>query len=436
MKYAIFGAGPCGCYLAYHLAKNGHSVTLYEKENTLLGCWATHRVDGKFTEHAPRVLFSNYYNTFDFFKEIGIDFKKEFFYVHNVLLQSLTEFSFSFSDVLVFSYIYLFSSLYYNTPVSYFLPFFTSNGKKRIEEYCYLWDGTPPEKFSVTSFSDTIDKFLLYSMYLPKTDSDVYYLPRITSALLKYNVTIKTEHQLDYISDNLPYVKSYPVYSDHYILCIPPKQFVDVLAKSSVDIRDNWGQLSTLRNKLHFNYYTAIGVQFHFTSKIKYSTIKHLPHIFGDWKICWDVKNNYVSTAILNYHHLHNLSKSDLIKGVWSQMSTFVSLPHYSSATVTSSIFKEKNQWSSTQGAYCNSYKYSHFVPYLGKNKKFSYVGSHNPTKNTLFPVTSHESAIMCAQYWLNKNSIPIYIHYPLSFFTILLLVVLTIFLIILFNRK
>lgn len=418
MKYAIFGAGPCGCYLAYHLAKNGHSVTLYEKENTLLGCWATHRVDGKFTEHAPRVLFSNYYNTFDFFEEIGIDFKKEFFYVHNNLLHSFSS-SFSLVDIFLLSYIYLFARWYSNRPVSHLLPFFSTEGKKQMEEFCYLWDGISPTRFSLTTFAETIDKFLLYSMYLPKTDSDVYYLPRISSALEKYNVDIKINHSLDYIKNDTPYVKGLPVYAHHYIICIPPKQLVDVLSNSSEDFKDNWGDFHTLKNKLKYNYYTAIGVQFHFSSKVKYSTIKHLPHIFGDWKICWDVKHNYVSTGILD-DTVHHLSNSELIEGVWNQLSSYVSLPQYESATVTPT----------TQGAYSNSFKYSYFSDYSGKNKNFSYVGSHNPSKNKLFPVTSHESAIMCAQHWLNNNSIPITIKYPISLFTFMLVLVIIILMI------
>lgn len=410
MDISIFGGGPCGCYLSYMLAKEGYNVTLYEQESQLLGCWSTERVNNKyFTEHAPRVWFDNYKNSMEFFEEIGIDFKKEFFYVHNNLLNTTEQIKFfSLSDLALLSVYFMNPFIKQSTSVDDILKYFSLSGKKKLTELCYLWEGVSPKLFSLKVFFETLDKFLIYSMYLPKTDSDVYYLPKITQALKQYNVTIKLNSQITHIKNSVPYVNNKKVVSDKYIFCIPPKPFVKLLEKSEPDFQDNWGNLDSLQQKVKTNHYTAIGIQYHFDEKIKYKYIKDLPHIFGKWKIAWDVKHKYISTSILNLEKVNDLSETELIKGVWSQLlkENKYPLPEYKKATITPSVYKTKNKWDSSQGAYNHSVYHSFFCDHTGKLKNYHYVGSHNPSKSYLYPVTTHESTIIAAKSWLNESKL------------------------------
>ena len=57
MKYIVVGSGPTGLSLTYYLAKAGHEVILFEKEDQLGGSWNCQWQDGKyFTENSPRIL--------------------------------------------------------------------------------------------------------------------------------------------------------------------------------------------------------------------------------------------------------------------------------------------------------------------------------------------------------------------------------------------
>ena len=88
MKIAIIGAGPCGTYLAHMLSKT-HEIDIFESEDVLGGCWASHYDSGYFMEHSPRIMFNNYVNTRDFFEDIGIDFYEEFFKVFSIYEKSM-----------------------------------------------------------------------------------------------------------------------------------------------------------------------------------------------------------------------------------------------------------------------------------------------------------------------------------------------------------
>ena len=67
MKYIIFGGGPCGMRLADNLSDKGHEVHLYEKSDSLGGCWKIKWNDGYFTEHSCRVMTTNYKNVIKVF---------------------------------------------------------------------------------------------------------------------------------------------------------------------------------------------------------------------------------------------------------------------------------------------------------------------------------------------------------------------------------
>ena len=73
MKYIIFGGGPCGMRLADNLSDSGHEVHLYEKSDSLGGCWKIKWNDGYFMEHSCRVMTTNYNNVINLVKELGLE---------------------------------------------------------------------------------------------------------------------------------------------------------------------------------------------------------------------------------------------------------------------------------------------------------------------------------------------------------------------------
>lgn len=411
MKVAIVGAGPCGSYIALQMAKK-HEVFLYESEPVLCGCWNTKRIDGYFTEHAPRVWFDNYKNSIQFLKEIKIDFDNEFFFVQNVLKNFLQGniSNFNIADLLYLTYLYIVPNSYHKgKSVSDIMKQFSLSGKRQIEEYCYLWDGIPPERFSLSTFVETFDAFILYNMYLPKTESDQWYEPKLKDAFKKHNVKLFLNHKLNFIDSQKLVINHKKIEADIYIICIPPKPFMDVLDKSDIHAKNNWGNYDLLQEKLPQNYYTAVGIQFHFSKRIYYKNTKRLPHIFGKFKIAWGQGKNYISLGILNLDAIKEMSKQKVISETWEQLTNSLKqakhepLPMYKKATLTPGV-ENKNGWKSTQGAFAQSSKYSFFVDHTGCQKNLHYVGSHNPSKSKLFPVTSHESAIICAKSFLNES--------------------------------
>ena len=410
MKVAVIGGGPCGSYIAFQLAKQ-HEVTLYEQESVLCGCWATKRVDGYFTEHAPRVWFDNYKNSIEFLKEIDIDFEEDFFFVHNVFRNFITGniYNFNLSDLFYLTYLYIApESFHQGKSVKDVFKYFSKSGKLQLEEYCYLWDGVPPDQFSLQTFTQTFDTFLLYNMYLPKQDSDIWYEPKLKQALKKRNVSVFLNHKLNFIKDQNIFINNKKVIADAYVICIPPKPFMDILERSDENAKQNWGDYKILQEKLKTNYYTAVGIQYHFEKRIFYKNTKHLPHIFGKFKISWGQSKNYMSLCILDLDVIKNMKRETVVKETWKQLNEALEkaghnkLHLYKKATMTPGVINGDG-WTSSQGAFAQSVSSSFFTDHTGCQKNLHYVGSHNPSKAKLFPVTTHESAIITAKVFLNE---------------------------------
>lgn len=196
-KIGIVGAGPCGTYLAYKLAEEGHEVHLFEKERYIGGCWASIYSKGLFTEHSPRIMFNSYYNTIEFFREIGIDFKHEFRKLKSNNLSFVK--SMTFFDIFSIIKAYLSPLSSWKTMTMQELCDYykiSENCRKTIQDLCYLMDGARIEQMTVKEFLGTIDKTILYSKYESGSNSDNYLVPKLKTALDKTGVTLHMNHML------------------------------------------------------------------------------------------------------------------------------------------------------------------------------------------------------------------------------------------------
>ena len=81
--YTIVGGGPCGLTIALYLSKLGKNCCIIDKNKSLGGCHRVTRVDGKFTEHGPRVYSSAYVNVKEILKELDTSFSDIFTKYYN-----------------------------------------------------------------------------------------------------------------------------------------------------------------------------------------------------------------------------------------------------------------------------------------------------------------------------------------------------------------
>lgn len=381
MKIAVVGGGPCGLFMCDKLSKE-HDVTLYERESVLGGCWATHRdpLTNLFSEHAPRVMFDNYVNTIDYFKEHDIDFFESFHKVYFVLYRTIARMhKYTPWDLTALS-------------LAFMAPFGAWNGctvkdmcdvmgvssaaRAEIEDMCWAINGVAYSKFSAKAFMETLDICLLSNLYEAKSNSDVYMIPKLTNAKVRTGHTfvdaVSPTEAVFRTSDGAEVREKV----DKIIVCFPPKH----------------------AKRMH---YTGIGIQYHYDAPIKMKYPK--TETIGAWRIivAYNYKEKCVSTVVLNYKHAHRHDKRSMIDEVWRQITDELPmLPKYSRATVVDSVYKENGRWKSRHGAFYLN-KENETMPH--KQAKYDHVGSHNIDS---FPFTSFESAIVSAKEYLNASNL------------------------------
>jgi hypothetical protein len=222
MRVSVFGGGPAGICMAYHLAKRGERVTLYERYDKLGGCWAVHRHEELFTEHAPRRFFDNYTNTIHFFKEIGIDYKKEFKKHESILFQTLKHsISLPLTDLLK-----LFSSMFVshaNETMEEYMKRRKIKSKRYITDLCYHFDGVGPEKFLVSEFFEILNCFTLYNSYTIRRSGDVGLWKIAEQKLKEVGVTIQYNTGFRWVDRHMCWTTKGYVRSDRFYLCFPPE---------------------------------------------------------------------------------------------------------------------------------------------------------------------------------------------------------------------
>jgi len=399
----IAGGGPCGTYIAYQLSKAGHQVTLYEREEDIGGCWGVQRTtSGAFTEHAPRVVFDNYLNTKEFFKEIGVDFDENFKKVYSVFQKSFKDAKhFTMWDITALTIAYLYPSIAWNchTMKSVMDTYNLSpSAREHITQLCYAIDGQPPEKLSAMEFFETLDAIIPSTMYEPKiaSTSKNGIVTKIKEALK--NVNIKTSHtflkhdpETNIATFSTPQGTITPQH-DKLIVCIPPEQLAEV-----------YPSMKPIAQKMT---YTGIGVQFHYNEATDPKSIPH-PNTttVGSLRIIssYNESEHTISCVILNIDLPTNTNKRQLINMTWKQLKEAMpKLPKYTRATVTPTVYKNsQGEWKCRNGAYYRNKNNDtisiHNIPGI------AYVGSHNPRK---FPFTSYESAIETAKYFLNESGL------------------------------
>ena len=436
MRIAIIGGGPCGTYLAYMLSKK-HQVHIFERDKDLGGCWATHYDSGYFQEHSPRIMFNNYVNTRDFFEDIGIDFYDEFFKVFSVYEKSMKyKDKFTINDIFSLTKGLLTPSYFWGGySVKDMCDYYSisSDAVSLIQKMCYGIDGVSYDKMSAKEYFETIDSTVFSTAYEPKTNSDVYLVPRLKRALR--DTKMYFNYTLDYFQNGSAFFETssgiVPKKFDHYIVCIPPVQFAKVMRKSDNTLLKN----PDISNIARTCQYTGIGVQFHFNEVEPYEFPEDTT---GDWHIIasYNRQSKCLSCVIVDFNlkskviglTVNECNKNQIMRETWRQLKEVVDMKRYEHATITKNVYKLGDEYTSTQGSYFRNKELVTIESNVGN--RVSYVGSHNTRP---FPFTSYESAIQSAKLFLNNfehfdGQVPIYNAIGLkdtltySFFVILIL--------------
>ena len=442
-KIGIVGAGPCGTYLAYKLAEEGHEVHLFEKENYIGGCWASIYSKGLFTEHSPRVMFNSYYNTIEFFREIGIDFKQEFRKFKGDNKSFVKSMTYRDMYSIIKAYLSPLSSWEMMTMhdlCEYYK--ISDRCRQTIQDMCYLMDGARIEQMTVKEFLGTIDKTILYSGYEARTNSDQYLVPKLMEAFERTGVKLHLNHRLMRFQGKETHFEHEgmiaPFTFDHTIVCIPPPFFSKVLKYSDREYMDAWG--AGFEKLCEESYYTGIGVQFHFKPETK--AVRFKDKTVGDWHIInsYNKGSNCLSCVIVDPtlvsgftgKSANECSKDQILNEVWRQLmqqrkDEGKSVVEYENKTVTPGLKRLGEKYTSEHGAFLFRGKYISNKP-VGRSGDLnvSYVGPHNETS---IPFTSYESAVQSAKIFLKqfkhyKTRVTIFKPISFKYFLLFLLVI------------
>lgn len=444
MKLCIIGGGPCGTYLAYMLSKDDNNeVHLFEKEKYLGGCWSNQMIDGKyFSEHSPRIIFNNYYNTINFWYEIGIDFDTQFVKVFSTLgktfgyLKKFTIFDlFSLTKAFVLPL-----SMWEKYKVYDLIKYYniSESGTNQINDLCYSIDGVSMYIMTATEFLDTLNKTFIYSAYESKVNSDLYLIPKLEKALHKVNIhyehelkKVENEGLTNKVSFKVSQVSSEIHEFDKVIICIPPIDFMKIIQYSSKSLKHNWGSFKEFQKLCYDSTYTGIGIQYHFNSIIKY---KHVDAV-GDWKvICtYNRISNCISCVVVDFElkssflnkTLNECSKHEIKNEVWRMLKNNDIVDRdYIHSTITPGVYKKYDKYITPHSAYIKNNQYIDYKGYQDLN--VYYVGPHNKTH---IPFTSYESAIQSGKIFLKKSKLYknfLYVYKPIGVkFLIFLLIFL-----------
>jgi hypothetical protein len=287
---------------------------------------------------------------------------------------------------------------------------FSQNAINYLDNVCRLTDGGGIENFTLYSFLQILNQNLLYQIYQPKRPNDISLFKLWYDALIKNNVEIRTNNEINEIvidNNNIKYIISNNeiIYGNKYILAIPPYQINELLNKFNLkDIfKNNFNDYA-----IKTNYITYIPITFHWNNKIKIQKKWGLPE--SDWGIghivlsdYMNFENNHSQTVISSLITKHNTSKylnlkpneindkNIIINEVFRQLQSILfDIPPYDYAIMSQNYY-DGNQWKPIHCAFMTT-KYGYINNKSNIIHNLYNCGVQNGNSNYSF--TSMESAI------------------------------------------
>ena len=425
LPICIIGGGPTGITLAYILGKLGKKCIIIDKNASLGGCHRVTRVNGLFSEHAPRVYSSSYLNTIMLLNKMNLNFTDLFtpynFSIATIGGKSILNISISELSKLAFEFIKLLFSPDHGKTVSMHT-FMTDNKFKDqtidyIDRLCRLTDGAGADRYTLYEFLQLANQQSFYRLYQPRQPNDTGLFTLMGEKLVEtrnVDILLNTSVEIlnyDRSSNKILNIKTSRgiIYCSNVILAISPLDMYYILNKS-VKTSYTFGNLSKWVTKS--SYINDIGIMFHWDTKLT------LPKVWGfpksPWGIAFIVLSDYmdfkdsrsktVITSCVTYLDVispytnktaqQTANKDELIAEVFRQIK--MSYPDYDLVNATTSFMsptvrRYNDRWNETDSAYVKTHNNSYLSPYGTINNLYN-VGTQNG--KSLYNFTSFESAI------------------------------------------
>jgi len=478
--YTIVGGGPCGLTIALYLSKLGKNCCIIDKNKSLGGCHRVTRVDGKFTEHGPRVYSSAYVNVKEILKELDTSFSDIFtkynFNISSIQDRTAANLLFREKALIGFEFFKLLLGINKNslkrTSVKSFLDKhnFSEKSKDYFDRICRLTDGAGYDRYNMFEFMQLINQNFFYNLYQPKHPNDMKLFDLWEKKLISNGVIIMKETSVNtYSINNGKYVVNLStgqnIITDNLFLCIPPKHFLQI---SPINIVNKFGEYNKLNMQEwsdYNSYINDIPVSFHWNQRLS------LPKVWGfpasDWGLAFVEVSEYMdanndnktstvfSTCITKQDTpssvtgktMYQTEEQELIQEVFRQLKlSFPDLPNYDRAIIHPNVKRINNTWVEDDTAYVETDRYEFVKPSVPDLKGLYYVGTHNG--NSYYNFTSMESAVTNSMNLLNsladfknnkinvKKPYELIEHIRYMFMLIMLIAVFTILLIQIFKKK
>ena len=453
--YIIIGAGPTGLTLAYELGTQGKKCLVLERQEAIGGCHRVLRVDGLFTEHAPRVYLSSYLNTIEVLKRMDIDFFKLFapYKYGTFLFLSMFFSALSWYELLCLVWIFilfLFDPNYgKNRSVLRFMRDydFSDASQDFVDRFCRVSDGAGSERFTVWEFLNLFNQSTFYGLYEPRKPNDVALFPAMKRAIdATHNVTFQLNAVVDSITMDTPnhvsgvMVGATMYAADNIIMAVPPIN-VATLCHSHPNLVNafgprinEWAQAT--------NYNNDIAVVFHWDKKV------HLHSKFGfpysDWGLISIVMTDYmdfddarsktvISTCITYLDRPNDMGQTansiinpaELVDLVFQQLcEMYPNLPPPTAKILSPTVYRRNGKWVDTDSAYFDAVNTKPIEPQSPSIPNLFQVGIQNGHGS--MHATTFEAAVSNALHFLNgSTSLNVPIHSPVELRTVVWIVIL-----------
>ena len=421
--YVIVGAGPCGLTLAYLLGRAGQRCIVVERETEIGGCHRVLRVNGRFTEHAPRVYLSSYVNMLWLFSQMGIrdSYTRYRFGILYLIFQVAKRLSIKESLYLFASYITLLFSPNFGqkTSVADWCCHFSQPSKDLLDRFCRFTDGAGSDRYSIYKLLQLADQNLLYQVLQPKLPNDLGIFPQIKSAIeATGNVSFRLGVQVDSIIKDNQRVTGVVVGGEEIpctrvLLCIPPPALASLLARSSI----TFPGIGNLLSKSTYDVY--VSATFHYDSEISFTPQWGFPQ--SEWGLVSIPIGNYFqdprskkvfsvtciypdrASARLQRTLNQTEDRQVVLEEMFQQLKeSYPDLPRPDAMLLSPTAYYDGQKWNEFDSAFINTVE-GEYLPAKSPIQGLYQIGTQNG--NSSFAYTTFEAAVTNAMSWYNEYS-------------------------------
>lgn len=422
--FIIIGGGPSGLSFAQLVSKFNKKILIIERENEIGGCHRVKRINGRFTEHGPRVYGGNYIMFQKLLEDMNLDFNKLFtkykFGVTQLGDNNIFQiFTMRELFILTLEFIYLIFNDKHgeNTSVKTFVESnnFSNIAKDNIDRICRLTDGAEYSRYTLNEFLQLFNQNIFYNFYQPIEPNDIGLFKKWRDYLENKNVEILTNTDVQSITvdSDSDILQVNSINTKNIVFAVPPKSLKNILDNTIDPIKNVFGDYSTLVNYINnVSYIDYISVTLHWNSKLKLPNKHGFPR--SEWGIAYITMSDYFDRDIGKSETListiititdspskrlglsaNMINKENvLIDEIIYQLKSVYNLPNPDFAIISPNNKYDyiKKKWISLDSAYMKTTYKQKYLNSNGNIKGIYNLGSHNG--NSRYAFTSMESSV------------------------------------------